>query len=205
MPMRINGGQALAVVGAVALIVSLSLDWFEPGNSAWRLFEIVDLLLAALAVAALVIAISAALAPAGPLAAGSSNWLTMIGFAALVIVAAALINHPPGAIGRAAETGAWIALAAAGALTVGGILSATRVSLEITLRPRDGESGGRGAAAPSAADPAYATGEEYADEYAETEYVDAEEAGDDYDEPEPTSEVPIAEEEAPPSREDERG
>jgi hypothetical protein len=182
MRVRINGGQALAVVGAAALIVSLFLDWFEPGNSAWRLFEIVDLLLAALAVAALVIATGAVLAPAGPLAAGSSNWLTVIGFAAIVIVAEALINHPPGAVGRAAETGAWIALAGAGVLTVGGVLSATRVSMEITIRPREpgGEWSGQSVAASAEEPEAYAEAadEAYTDEYAETEseYIDAEEA-----------------------------
>jgi hypothetical protein len=210
MVVRINGGQGLAVVGAVALIVSLSLDWFEPGNNAWKVFEIVDLLLAALAVAALVIAIGAALAPDGPLAAGSSRWLTAAGAAALVLVAEALINHPPAAIGKESETGAWIALAGAGALTLGGVLSATRVALVITPRPREqaGESGAQSPAAAKSDEPeAYAdtADEDYGDEYAETEYVDAEEAGDDYEEPEPTSEVPTVEEEAPPTREDERG
>jgi hypothetical protein len=209
MPVRINGGQVLVVVGAAALIVSLFFDWFEPGHSAWRVFEIVDLLLAVLAVAALMIAIGAALAPDGPLAAGSSRWLTAAGVAALVIVAEALINHPPAATGRAAETGAWIALAGAGALTVGGVLSATRVSLVITFRPREhgGESRGRSPAAADLGEPEadVDADEEYADEYAETEYVDAEEASDGYEEPEPTSEVPIDDEEAPPPREAERG
>ena len=45
MPERINGGQALVVVAAIGLIVSLFLDWYAPGVSAWTAFEIVDLLL----------------------------------------------------------------------------------------------------------------------------------------------------------------
>ncbi len=49
MPERINGGFALAAIGAVVLFVSLFLNWFEPGLDAWTVFEIEDLLLAALA------------------------------------------------------------------------------------------------------------------------------------------------------------
>jgi hypothetical protein len=208
MPERVNGGQALVVVGAVALIVSLFLDWFEPGLTAWTVFEIVDLLLAALALAALVIAIGAAIGPEGSLAAVSPRWLPAIGIAALAIVVEALINHPPAAIGKATETGAWIALGGAGALTVGGVLSAARVSLVITLRPRERDS--EWSDSPAAANPgadAYAdpADEEYADEYVETEYIDAEEADAEYEEPAPTAEVPVADEEAAPRAEDERG
>ncbi|TMK73440.1 MAG: hypothetical protein E6G48_05310 [Actinobacteria bacterium] len=200
MPERINGGQALVVVAAIGLIVSLFLDWYAPGVSAWTAFEIVDLLLAALAVTALVIAIGGAIHPEGSLAALTPRWLPAIGIAAFVIVIAALINHPPTAIHRSAETGTWIALGAAGALTVGGILSAARVSLVITLRPRE-EDTEWSDAAPAAANPdeaepyEEAAEEEYADEYAETEYIDAEDSNAEYAEAEPTSEIPLAEEE----------
>jgi hypothetical protein len=200
MPERINGGQALVVAGAIALIASLSLDWFQPGISAWTVFEIVDLLLAALAVTALAIAIGGAINPEGSLAALAPRWLPAVGIAALVIVIAALINHPPAAIGRSVETGAWVALSAAAALTVGGILSAARVSLVITLRPRERETEWSDAA-PAAGNPGESdpyvepADEEYADEYAETEYVDADEPDSDYEEPEPTAEVSMPEEE----------
>jgi hypothetical protein len=53
MPERINGGQALVVLGAAALIVSLFLHWYEPGRSAWTVFEVWDLALAAIGIAAL--------------------------------------------------------------------------------------------------------------------------------------------------------
>jgi hypothetical protein len=208
MPERINGGRALVVVGAIALIVSLFLDWFQPGVTAWTAFESVDLLLAALAVAALAIALGGAVNPQGSLA---PRWLPALGIAALVIVVAALVNHPPAAIGRSAETGAWVALGAAAALAVGGILGATRISLVITLRPREEETEWSDAAPPTAnpgvsdayAEPAAA--EEYADEYAETEYVDADEGDAEYAEQEPTAEVSMAEEEPTRLREDERG
>ena len=217
MPERINGGQALVVVGAIALIVSLSLDWFQPGLTAWTVFESIDLLLAALAVAALAIAVSGAISPKGSLAALAPRWLPVIGTATLVIVVAALVNHPPAAIGRSAETGAWVALGAAAALTVGGILGATRVSLVITLRPREAEAESSDPAPPAAANPdepdepdesaAYAepADEEYADEYAETEYVDADEGNGEYAERQPTAELSTPDEEPARLPEDERG
>jgi hypothetical protein len=210
MPERINGGQALVVVGAIALIVSLFLDWFQPGLTAWTVFESVDLLLAALAVAALAIAVSGAISPKGSLAALAPRWLPVIGIATLVIVVAALVNHPPAAIGRSAETGAWVALGAAAALTVGGILGATRVSLVITLRPREAEAESSDPA-PASANPddsdAYAepAEEEYADEFAETEYVDADVGNGEYAERQPTAELSTPEEEPARPPEDERG
>jgi hypothetical protein len=211
MPKRINGGQVVVVVAAITLIVSLFLGWFEPGRSAWTVFEVVDLLLAALAIAALALAIGGAIDPDGSLAALAPRWLPAVGMAALAIVIAALINHPPAAIDRPAESGAWIALAAAGALTVGGILSAARVSLVITLRPREeGAESSDPPPPPTAPNPGQPEGydvtadEEYADEYAETEHIDAEEADAEYEEPEPTTEAPLADEEPTPPREDER-
>jgi hypothetical protein len=212
MPERINGGQALVVVGAIALIVSLFLDWFQPGLTAWTVFETVDLLLAALAVAALAMAVSGAISPKGSLAALAPRWLPVIGIATLVIVVAALVNHPPAAIGRSAETGAWVALGAAAALTVGGILGATRVSLVITLRPREAEADLSHPAPPAAANPdesdahAEPADEEYADEYAETEYVDADVEGNgEYAERQPTAELSTPEEGPARLPEDERG
>ena len=215
MPERINGGQVVVVAGAIALIVSLFLDWFQPGFTAWTVFETIDLLLAGLALAALVIAVGGALNPQGSLAALAPRWLPTVGIAALVIVVAALVNHPPKAIGRSAETGAWVALGAAAALTVGGILAAARISLVITLRPRepktrwsDDAPAATASEPDSDADPA---DEEYADEFAETEYVDADEGDAEYEEQQPTAEVSLAEEELAyeeePTRlaEDERG
>src|SRR5947207_1940707 len=53
MPERIDGGQALVAIGAIALIVSLFLSWYEPGRSAWTVFEVWDIVLAAIGIAAL--------------------------------------------------------------------------------------------------------------------------------------------------------
>src|SRR5918992_4261595 len=166
MPERINGGRALVVLGGVALIVSLFLGWFESGRSAWTVFEVVDLLLAAIGIAAL--------AAAGPIGRGGTSaplvarghWLPVLGAAAMIIVAGTLINHPPAARGSSPELGAWIALAAAVALILGGILSGARISLVITLHPREGATDS--SSQPAAPNPGQPEGydEPVADEYA---------------------------------------
>src|SRR5215207_3430262 len=58
---RIDVGPVLALIGALMLLVSLFLDWFEAGATAWEVFEVLDLVLAACAI----VAILAALAVAG--------------------------------------------------------------------------------------------------------------------------------------------
>lgn len=131
MPRRVDGGQALAAIGAVILIISLFLEWFGPEVTAWTVFEIVDLLLAAIALATLV-----AIAPPSLWGQRSAppvrhSWLLALGVAALVLVAAALINHPPAAVGRPIESGAWLGLAAAALMAVGGLLAGKRISVVV--------------------------------------------------------------------------
>jgi peptidoglycan/LPS O-acetylase OafA/YrhL len=133
MPERINGGQALVVVGAIVLLVSLFLHWYEPSRSAWTVFEAWDLVLAAIAVGAI-----AAVIPLRPSGVDRhvvpERWLPALAVAALVIVVVALVNHPPAARGVSPEVGAWLALGASIVLVAGAILSRARISLVISLR-----------------------------------------------------------------------
>lgn len=145
MPERINASQVLVVAGAVVLFVSLFLNWYEPrfagesGLSAWTAFELGDILLAGLCLIA-----AAAVIPvpredgAGTLVA--TRWLPWIGVAALAFVAISLVNDPPAVRERGLEAGAWIGLAGAALLAIGGLLSFARVSLVVTLRPADSEA-----------------------------------------------------------------
>ena len=55
MTRRFEVGPILVALGAIVLLVSLFLDWYGP-LSAWEAFEVVEVLLAALAVAALIVA-----------------------------------------------------------------------------------------------------------------------------------------------------
>ena len=145
MPERINGGQALVVVGAIALIVSLfARTGFSPGSTAWTVFE-------SIGPAARRDSPSPPWrsrsversAPRGSLAALAPRWLPVRSGSRpwSIVGRRRLVNHPPAAIGRSAETGAWVALGAAAALTVGGILGAT-ARLARDHAPAQG-SGGR--------------------------------------------------------------
>ena len=53
-PRGLSAGPILLAIGAAALLVSLFLNWFKPELTAWTAFEIVDLLLALIALAAFV-------------------------------------------------------------------------------------------------------------------------------------------------------
>jgi len=138
MPQRLNGGLLVAAIGAVLLIVSLFLDWFgPPGRSAWTVFELDDLVLAALGLLVLGVAVADALARPEPqryFPEGSVMWA---GIGALIIVAATLISPPPPALHSSREVGAWLGLGGALLILAGGILMRARISLVIALRSPD--------------------------------------------------------------------
>ena len=51
-PRRLDAGAVVAAGGAVLLLISLFLDWYGDGGlgySAWTVFEVIDLALAAIA------------------------------------------------------------------------------------------------------------------------------------------------------------
>jgi len=136
MPARINGGLALAALGALVLLVSLFLTWYEPSRDAWTVFELNDLILAALGVLVLVIS---GLDLIGPLRLREKpDWgLISAGVGALIIVVATLIQPPPSAPHGTPQLGAWLAFGGAVAITLGGLLFWARVSVVITPRSRE--------------------------------------------------------------------
>jgi len=124
-PTRISLGPLIVALGAILLLVSLFLDWWEPSLGAWTAFEVWDMVLAALALAAL----AAAARALGLLASGPAIPLWLPGAAALVLIASQLINNPPAADGAGEETGAWLALGASVVMTLGLLLSRVRFAL----------------------------------------------------------------------------
>ena len=137
MPERVNGGLALSAIGALALLVSLFLDWYEPGRSAWTVFEINDLVLAALALLVLGIAVADVATRPDASRYVPEGSVLFAGIGALIIVVATLIQPPPAALHASAQVGAWIALVGAVLITTGGILLRASISVVITLRSRE--------------------------------------------------------------------
>jgi peptidoglycan/LPS O-acetylase OafA/YrhL len=126
---KIDLGEALAALGAVLLLVSLFLDWYE-GVTGWEAFETLDLvvLLAALAVLAAV--------------AGAFDWLgarllAPLGLLLLLIVVVQLVEPPPAVIDLDLETGAWLAVAGAALVLLGGALRTASVSITVNVGGKD--------------------------------------------------------------------
>jgi hypothetical protein len=134
MAHRIEAGPIVAVLGALLLLVSLFLDWFAPGTSAWTAFEALDLVLAGLALAAVAAAVGL-LVP--ELAWLERRWLVPIAVAALVVVASQIINPPPAAANGDPEPGAWLGLAGALLMAAGALLSFGRVRFAVMVEGRD--------------------------------------------------------------------
>jgi hypothetical protein len=138
---RVSLAEVVAALGALLLLASLFVDWYGPrsgagGLDAWSSFELVDLILAGLALATLVSVAESALAPGRgrmvPVA--LVRWT---GPVALLLVVVALVNHPPVfqfATDVRLETGIWLALA--GSLLICASLIADRVRVSVVMTPR---------------------------------------------------------------------
>jgi peptidoglycan/LPS O-acetylase OafA/YrhL len=133
MTRRIEAGPVLVAVGALVLLVSVFLDWYQPNVTAWEAFEVVDLLLVALAVAALVAAVGA-IRPEATII--ERHWLPAIVAVIAIIVAAQILDPPPSVDGDP-DTGAWLALGAAVVMCIGTLLTLGRVSFALTVEGRD--------------------------------------------------------------------
>lgn len=155
---RSHAGPAplLAAAAALLLLVSLFLDWFEDasdgngeGATAWTVFEVIDLLLAGIAL----VALWRAAHLLGALRRGPDVRFWMLGAAATVLVVSQLIDKPPLAqFGEIKEDlGVWLALAAALLLLISGLMNRVRVELVHDGGP------GRAAAAPARPAPAPVT------------------------------------------------
>jgi len=122
-------GMVLIGVGAILLLISLFLDWFEPSLSAWTVFEVWDLVLAALALMALV-AVASRLQFGTP---RPDSWLLIPALVTPVVVVAALLNHPPAAQGTGQDPmiGIWLALAGSLLMALGAVAATARISVAL--------------------------------------------------------------------------
>lgn len=132
---RLDAGAAVAAGGAILLLVALFLDWYGDESdsiSAWTVFEVLDLVLAGIAL----LALTTFLRRSGADARLPDAPLVALGIGALLIVASQLVNHPPAVNGGEldAKVGAWLALAAAAVMLAGAVMSVARVSLSVERR-----------------------------------------------------------------------
>jgi len=133
MMRRFEVGPILVGLGAILLLVSLFLDWYG-GLTAWDAFEVVEVMLATLAVTAIVIAVGL-LAPDVEYV--ERRWLPAVVLGVVLLVAAEVVNPPPAAGEQDPATGAWIAVGSALVMLAGAVLTFGRVSLAVSVEGRD--------------------------------------------------------------------
>jgi hypothetical protein len=133
---RFDIGPFVIALGALVLLVSLFLTWFDGALvlNAWEAFEITDLLLAGLAVAAFVAAVGLLTPEVDYIDRRFVPWI--VG-AAFVLVANQLIQPPVGFRNPDLATGAWMAFAASIVMVLGAVLSLTKVSFAVAVEGRD--------------------------------------------------------------------
>ena len=102
----IDAGALVSALGALVLLVSLFLDWYDIGLSGWDAFETWDVVLALGAAAVLV-----AVLPLRPLDVRVP--VRFVGAVALALAVLQLLNPPPAATGPGPAVGGWLALAGA--------------------------------------------------------------------------------------------
>jgi hypothetical protein len=145
---RIDIGAILAAAGALLLLVSLFLDWYEEDRDGWKVFEALDLVLAATAL--LVLAGAAArlgVRQVGP----AERAMLPAAVTALVIVLSQLVNHPPAAVDVGNDTGIYLAIAGAALMTAGTVAGMARIWLAVEVDRGEGVPVDSAPAAPSAA------------------------------------------------------
>lgn len=117
---RLRVGEVLALLGAVAVIVSLTLPWYENSEgklSAWSTFgpAVVLLMLAALAALVLVLTTLTERSTALPVAAGV--WSVLFSLLGVIAAIVRVFERPHDAFSLCAGT--WVALAGAVLMLVG--------------------------------------------------------------------------------------
>jgi hypothetical protein len=117
---RLRSGELIALIGAVLVLVSLFLPWYQGPTGhldAWETFGAAVALLLLGACAALTMVVSALTERTTALPVSTAVWCVPIGIAAVIAAVVRLIERPDHATGLAA--GSWLALAGAIAILAG--------------------------------------------------------------------------------------
>ena len=117
---RLRLGELLALAGAVCVIVSLWLPWYENAVgklSAWNTFGPALVLLMAAAAAALGLVVSTITERSPALPVAAAVWSTLFGVLAVISAVVRVLERPEHATSLC--SGAWLALAGAILMLVG--------------------------------------------------------------------------------------
>jgi hypothetical protein len=126
-------GPLVAAIGAVMLIVSLFLDWYEVDLEGFTVFEFLDLLLILMAL----VTIASLAGGLGLVRAAPSPAVSLaVALLTIFVVLSQVLNDPPAVVGRGAgkEIGIWLALGGAALMAVGSVLAFARISLAFERR-----------------------------------------------------------------------
>jgi drug/metabolite transporter (DMT)-like permease len=117
---RLRLGELLALAGAICVIISLLLPWYEGASgslSIWDTFGLAAALLIAAAVAALALAATTLTERSTALPVAAAVWSTLFAIAAVIAAVVRLLERPDHASSLCA--GAWLAFAGALAMLAG--------------------------------------------------------------------------------------
>ncbi|MEA2363112.1 MAG: hypothetical protein QOD71_2257 [Thermoleophilaceae bacterium] len=131
-------GPLVASIGAVLLVVSLFLDWYDQ-ITGFTVFEFLDLLLVMLALAT----IASLVGGLGVVRTAPSAGVSLgVAIFTVLVVTSQVVNDPPavaGEMGPGKDIGIWLALAGSGLMVVGALLAYARISLAVEARRRPDE------------------------------------------------------------------
>jgi hypothetical protein len=127
-------GPLIASVGAVLLIVSLFLDWYE-GVTGFTAFEFLDLLLVLLALVT-IFSLAGGMGLVKP--APSPTVSLAVALFTIFVILTQIINDPPAVVlsGTDQDIGIWLALSGAALMVAGGVLGYASISLAFEPRSR---------------------------------------------------------------------
>jgi prepilin signal peptidase PulO-like enzyme (type II secretory pathway) len=117
---RLRLGELMVLMGAVCVIVALTLPWYENLEGkldAWDTFGLGVVLLMIAAAAALVLVLTTVTERSTALPVAAAVWSTLFGMVAVIAAIVRLLERPHNAISLCA--GAWLALAGAVLIAAG--------------------------------------------------------------------------------------
>lgn len=129
-PKRFEAASLVTLFGSVLLLVSPFLTWFDPGGSAWSLFELLDLLLVG---CSLYVGVTATMRLLDVDRGTDRRGVPIAGGLALAATLFTMLEPPPVALDASLGFGAWLALFGALLILAAGLLDAARVSVTVNI------------------------------------------------------------------------